>query len=77
MDALYRERLASYCLVSSDSDFTRLAQRLREAVLHFTVSGERKTPQAFRSAWHRFVVLGKASNGMAAVRDGRPKGADR
>ena len=77
MDALYRERLDFCCLVSSDSDFTRLAQRLREGGLAVYGFGEGKTPQAFRTACHRFVLLGKASNGMAAVQDGRANGADR
>ena len=57
MDLLCRERLDSYCLVSSDSDFTRLAQRLREGGFTVHGFGERKTPKAFRNACHRFQVL--------------------
>ncbi len=77
VDMMHRERLEGFCLVTSDSDFTRLAQRLREGGLAVYGFGESKTPQAFRSACHRFVLLGKASNGMAAVQDGRANGADR
>ena len=76
VDMMHRERLEGFCLVTSDSDFTRLAQRLREGGLAVYGFGESKTPQAFRSACHRFVLLGKASNGMAAVQDGRANGAD-
>ena len=62
MDLMYRERLDGFCLVSSDSDFTRLAQRLREGGFAVYGFGERKTPQAFRNACHRFEMLGKARN---------------
>ena len=62
MDLMYRERLDGVCLMSSDSDFTRLAQRLREGGLEVHGFGESKTPQAFRSACHRFEIVGKARN---------------
>ena len=62
MDMMYRERLDGFCLVSSDSDFTRLAQRLREGGFAVYGFGECKTPRAFRSACHRFEMLGKARN---------------
>ncbi len=77
MDLMYRERLDGFALMSSDSDFTRLAQRLREGGFAVWGFGESKTPQPFRSACQRFAVLGKASNGMAAGQDGRPKGSNR
>ena len=63
MDLMYRERLDGFVLVSSDSDFTRLAQRLREGGLAVYGFGESKTPRAFRSACHRFTTIGKAGNG--------------
>ena len=66
MDPMYRERLDAYCPVASDSDFTRLAQRLREGGLAVYGFGESKAPQAFRAACQRFEVLGKSSNGAAA-----------
>ena len=62
MDLMYRERLDGVVLVSSDSDFTRLAQRLREGGLAVYGFGESKTPVAFRAACHRFEILGKARN---------------
>ena len=57
---MHRERLDGFCLVSSDSDFTRLAQRLRKGGLVVYGFGEGKTPGAFRAACHRFETLGKA-----------------
>ena len=77
VDLSYRERLDGFVLVSSDSDFTRLAQRLREGGFAVYGFGEPKTPQPFRAACHRFAVLGKSSNGAVAGPDGRPKGAER
>jgi hypothetical protein len=55
MDMLYTGRYDGFCLVSSDSDFTGLALRLREAGLMVIGFGERRTPEAFRKACHRFV----------------------
>ena len=46
--------------MSSDSDFTRLAQRLREGGLAVWGFGDSKMPVAFRTACHRFEILGKA-----------------
>ena len=57
MDLMHRGRLDGFCLVSSDSDFTRLAQRLREDGLAVYGFGERKTPEAFRNACSRFIYL--------------------
>lgn len=55
MDLLYSERFDAFCIVSSDSDFTRLASRIREAGLMVFGFGERKTPQAFVSACDKFI----------------------
>lgn len=55
MDLLFRARLDGFCLVSSDSDFTRLASRIREEGLMVIGCGERKTPRAFVTACDRFV----------------------
>ncbi|WP_411833479.1 NYN domain-containing protein [Pseudoxanthomonas mexicana] len=55
MDLLYTGRFDGFCLVSSDSDFTRLAQRLREEGLTVYGFGERKTPDAFVQACDKFV----------------------
>lgn len=57
MDLLHNDRLDGFCLVSSDSDFTRLAQRLREDGMAVYGFGERKTPEAFRAACTRFIYL--------------------
>ncbi len=55
MDLMYTRRFDGFCLVSSDSDFTRLAQRLREEGLTVFGFGERKTPDAFVQACDKFV----------------------
>ncbi|MDX1998272.1 MAG: NYN domain-containing protein [Thermoanaerobaculia bacterium] len=55
MDLLHTRRFDGYCLVTSDSDFTGLAVRLREEGLLVFGFGEQKTPEAFRNACHRFV----------------------
>src|SRR5205085_2461256 len=55
MDLLYTRRFDGFCLVTSDSDFTRLAQRLREEGLMVYGFGEEKTPAAFRQACDKFV----------------------
>src|SRR5215469_12661204 len=57
MDLLYSGRFDGFCLVSSDSDFTRLAGRLRESGLTVYGFGERKTPKAFVSACDKFVYI--------------------
>jgi hypothetical protein len=55
MDLMYTRRFDGFCLVSSDSDFTRLAQRLREEGLTVLGFGEQKTPDSFVSACDKFV----------------------
>jgi uncharacterized LabA/DUF88 family protein len=55
MDLLYSGDLNGFCLVSSDSDFTRLATRIRESGLFVYGFGERKTPKAFVAACDKFV----------------------
>ncbi len=57
MDLLYSGVVDSFCLVSSDSDFTRLATRLREAGKTVFGFGEKKTPNAFIAACDRFVYI--------------------
>jgi hypothetical protein len=54
MDLLHTRELSGFCLVSSDSDFTRLATRIREDGLRVYGFGEEKTPRAFISACDRF-----------------------
>ncbi len=55
MDLLYSGRFDGFCLVSSDSDFTRLASRLREEGLVVYGFGEQKTPKSFVSACDKFI----------------------
>lgn len=55
MDLLYTRRFDGFCLVSSDSDFTRLASRIREEGLLVYGFGEQKTPKAFVSACDKFI----------------------
>jgi uncharacterized LabA/DUF88 family protein len=55
MDLLYGAKLGGFCIVSSDSDFTRLASRIRESGLTVYGFGERKTPEPFRTACDKFI----------------------
>ena len=57
MDLLYQSDLDAYCIVSSDSDFTRLASRLRESQKYVLGMGESKTPRSFISACNKFLYL--------------------
>jgi len=57
MDILYSEKVDGFCIVSSDSDFTRLATRLREAGMKVIGMGEKKTPQPFITACEKFIYL--------------------
>lgn len=57
MDLLYTRRFTGFCIVSSDSDFTRLASRIREEGVTVYGFGERKTPEAFRNACDQFTYL--------------------
>src|ERR1700733_13944841 len=57
MDILYTGKVDGFCIVSSDSDFTRLATRLREAGMKVFGMGEQKTPGAFRAACDKFIYI--------------------
>lgn len=57
MDILYSEKVSGFCLVSSDSDFTKLATRLREAGMLVIGIGEKKTPNPFIVACDKFVYV--------------------
>ena len=57
MDILYSGNVDGYCIVSSDSDFTRLAARLRESGMLVLGMGEEKTPKPFISACNQFKYL--------------------
>ncbi len=57
MDILYSEKVNGFCLATSDSDFTRLATRLREAGMNVIGIGEKKTPEPFIAACDRFIYI--------------------
>lgn len=57
MDLLHSGRFDGFCLVSSDSDFTRLASRIREEGIDVYGFGEQKTPESFRQACSRFTYI--------------------
>ncbi len=57
MDILYTEKVSGFCLVSSDSDFTKLATRLREAGMQVIGIGEKKTPNPFIVACDKFIYI--------------------
>ncbi|WP_394550905.1 NYN domain-containing protein [Agromyces sp. MMS24-JH15] len=70
MDLLYTRRFTGFCIVSSDSDFTRLASRIREDGVTVYGFGERKTHESFRNACDRFTyveVLEEPEKAAAAV----------
>ncbi len=70
MDLLHSRRLDGFCIVSSDSDFTGLARRIREDGLLVIGFGERKTPRPFVAACDRFVytdLLGPEAPSRKAV----------
>lgn len=62
MDILYAGNVEGFCIVSSDSDFTRLASRLRESGMEVIGMGEEKTPRSFRVACTRFINLENLGN---------------
>lgn len=80
MDLLYTRKFDGFCLITSDSDFTGLAMRLREEGLTVFGFGEKKTPDAFRNACHKFVFtevlrpsIGSAPAASAQKTESEPK----
>ena len=67
MDLLYSGRFDGFCIVSSDSDFTRLAARIRESGLTVYGFGERKTPKPFVAACDKFIYIENLSYAEAAT----------
>lgn len=72
MDLLYTRKFDGFCLITSDSDFTGLAMRLREEGLTVLGFGENKTPDAFRNACHKFVFTEVLRPNIAAEPVGQP-----
>jgi len=76
MDLLYSEKVSGFCIVSSDSDFTRLATRLREAAMFVIGIGERKTPKPFITACDKFIyieILKKEKEATSSDKQNNPK----
>lgn len=71
MDLLYKHELQGFCIVSSDSDFTRLAARLRESGLTVYGFGEKKTPRAFVAACDKFIYTELLTQATEA--EGQPR----
>jgi uncharacterized LabA/DUF88 family protein len=69
MDLLHSGRFDGFCLVSSDSDFTRLAARIREQGVDVFGFGEQKTPESFRQACRRFVYTENLRGGATVNQD--------
>jgi hypothetical protein len=77
MDILYSGKVDGFCIVSSDSDFTRLATRLREAGMKVIGIGERKTPHPFIVACDKFIyleILAPTPSALEPAADVRKKG---
>ena len=72
MDLLYTRKFDGFCLITSDSDFTGLAMRIREEGLTVLGFGEKKTPEAFRNACHKFVFTEVLRPSTAAEPVGLP-----
>ncbi len=71
MDLLYTNKFDGFCIVSSDSDFTKLASRIRESGLVVYGFGEKKTPEAFVSACDKFIyteVLSSKEDDTLSIR---------
>lgn len=76
MDLLHSERFDGFCLVSSDSDFTRLAARIREEGLRVYGFGEQKTPASIRNACYRFFFLENLGGPEDAAQSEAPANQD-
>src|ERR1700744_159033 len=76
MDLRHSGRFAGFCLVSSDSDFTRLASRIREEGVDVFGFGEQKTPESFRQACTRFIYTENIAS-PADANGASPRSRDR
>lgn len=73
MDLLYSKKVGGFCIVSSDSDFTRLATRLREAGMLVIGIGEKKTPKPFITACDKFIYIEILKKESESKSTGNPK----
>jgi predicted nuclease of predicted toxin-antitoxin system len=76
MDILHAGKVDGFVLVSSDSDFTRLASRIREDGLQVIGIGEAKTPESLRKVCNRFVLIENIVSGADAAPDPKPGRAE-
>jgi hypothetical protein len=76
MDLLYTRKFDGFCLITSDSDFTGLAMRIREEGLTVLGFGEKKTPDAFRNACHKFIFTEVLRSSTAVEPAALPKKAE-
>lgn len=72
MDLLYTRKFDGFCLITSDSDFTGLAMRLREEGITVFGFGEKKTPDAFRNACHKFIFTEVLRTTAAVEQNNQP-----
>ena len=77
MDILHTGRFHGFVLVSSDSDFTALANRIREQGLDVIGVGEAKAPEALRNVCNRFIMIENITEEADSARPGAPKAAPR
>lgn len=77
MDILYSGKVDGFCLVSSDSDFTKLASRLREAGMYVIGMGKKQTPKAFVAACNKFKFVDLINEDVAKAADKPTKGANK
>jgi len=77
MDILHSEKVDGFCLVSSDSDFTRLAVRLRESGMFVLGIGEKKTPDPFIVACDKFIYLEILEEDTDTSQDNTEKGKEK
>ncbi len=75
MDILYSGKVDGFCLVTSDSDFTKLAMRLREEQMYVIGMGESKTPLALTKACNKFIHLDLISGEVVEEKPARPSGS--
>lgn len=68
MDILYGKKIDGFCIISSDSDYTRLATRLRESGMFVIGMGEQKTPKPFVSSCEKFTYLEVLKNSAVSRR---------
>ena len=71
MDLLYSERFDSFAIVSSDSDFTRLASRLRESSMFIFGVGKRTTPKSFKNACDDFIIIENLNDEVESENDSK------